>query len=96
MLFESPWPPDGRNLIFNNPYLQVSLLTYRANTDVQRAICDLDIGVHVRIGYDFRTYCQTARQRTVLHSESGRQRCRRRYDGVCILGEWSIDFSAEQ
>uniref|UniRef100_A0A0M3JID7 Sodium leak channel non-selective protein (inferred by orthology to a human protein) n=1 Tax=Anisakis simplex TaxID=6269 RepID=A0A0M3JID7_ANISI len=23
MLFESPWPTTGENLIFNNPYLQI-------------------------------------------------------------------------
>lgn len=25
MLFESPWPTTGENMIFNNPYLQVAL-----------------------------------------------------------------------
>lgn len=25
MLFESPWPPTGENLVFNNFYLQVTI-----------------------------------------------------------------------
>ncbi|PIO61798.1 hypothetical protein TELCIR_16665, partial [Teladorsagia circumcincta] len=28
MLFESPWPTTGENLIFNNPYLQITEYLY--------------------------------------------------------------------
>ncbi|ETN72174.1 transporter, cation channel family protein [Necator americanus] len=31
MLFESPWPTNGENLIFNNPYLQITEYLYVAS-----------------------------------------------------------------
>lgn len=88
MLFESPWPTNGENLIFNNPYLQVCFPSpYVLQTF---AFPDLDHRVPLRRVDDLWTDGEGDRKWPVLHTEGCGKRRWRHYDVLHLLCEFFI------
>lgn len=83
MLFESPWPTTGENLVMNNFYLQVS---WEISIDQRETI--LDNGLHIRSCDVIWIGSEDYIEWFILHSEGRSERCRRSYDHVHLFCEW--------
>lgn len=91
MLFESPWPTTGENLVMNNFYLQVithgtwGSSPFQDESRLGRRLC-------VCTHYDVRVAGENSGEWSVFHSESGCQRCRRSHDHVHIFREFLANY----